>query len=149
MEITRHFTVTTTIVHKNKVLLHFHKSLKKWLPIGGHIDRDELPEEAAIREAKEEAGIYIAVYSPYKTAKYSGAKDLKGPARVMLHDINKYHQHIDFSFYATTDTFKLKPAIKESKKLRWFTAEEIKKIDVPKNVKIRAFEALKIFRINR
>ena len=44
MEITRHFTATTVIVHKNKVLLHLHKKLGIWIPVGGHIDRDELPE---------------------------------------------------------------------------------------------------------
>lgn len=144
MEITRHFTVTTTIVHEDKALLHFHKSLKKWLPLGGHIDRDELPEDAAVREAKEEAGIDVVIHSPYKVKKYAGAKDIKGPGRIMLHDINKHHQHIDFSFYATANTFKLKPAVKETKKLRWFTAKEIKKIKAPEDVKTRAFEALDI-----
>jgi ADP-ribose pyrophosphatase YjhB (NUDIX family) len=144
MEITRHFTVTTTIVHKNKVLLHFHKKLKKWLPIGGHIDRDELPDEAAIREAREEAGIKIKLHSAYAVSGHDGARDLKGPARLMLQDINGHHQHIDFSYYATSDSFKLKPYSGETKMLRWFTVGEIKNIKAPENVKVRALEALKI-----
>jgi len=64
MEITRHFTATTFIIHKEKVLLHLHKKLGIWLPVGGHIDRDELPEEAAIREAQEETGLIVRLYNP-------------------------------------------------------------------------------------
>lgn len=144
MEITRHFTVTTTIVHKNKVLLHFHKSLKKWLPIGGHIDRDELPEEAAIREAKEEAGLEIVLYNPDENLKMDGTRDLVRPPHIMLQDINAFHQHIDFTYYASADIFELNPEDGETNDLRWFTKEEVEKLDAPQNVKIRALEALKI-----
>ena len=144
MEITRHFTVTTTIVHKNKVLLHFHKSLKKWLPIGGHIDRDELPEEAAIREAKEEAGIDIELHRSRKIFIDREARDLILPLHIMLQDINQFHQHIDLGFYANAKTFDLKPAKDETENLKWFSKEEIKKIYAPQNVKIRALEALRI-----
>lgn len=144
MEITRHFTVTTTIVHKDKVLLHFHKKLKKWLPVGGHIDRDELPEEAATREAKEEAGIDIELYQTKERFEATEAKDLILPSHIMLQDINEYHQHIDFVFYATTKTFNLKPAKGETENLKWFSKEEIQTLDAPENVKMRALEALSI-----
>ena len=144
MEITRHFTTTTTIVCKDKVLLHFHKSLKKWLPVGGHIDRDELPEEAALREAKEEAGLDIELRQSGENYEAAGAKNLILPAHIMLQDINEHHQHIDFVFYATAKTFDLKPMKGETENLKWFTAEEINKLDAPKNVKVRALEALKI-----
>jgi 8-oxo-dGTP diphosphatase len=127
MEITRHFTVTTTIVHKDKVLLHFHKSLRIWIPIGGHIDRDELPEEAALREAKEEAGLDISLCNLEKKVGVKDVKQLIRPAHIMLHDINAFHQHIDFAFYATTDTFVLKPSEGETNNLKWFTETEIKK----------------------
>ena len=61
MEITRHFTATIMVVYNNKMLLHMHKKLGLWLPVGGHIDRDELPEEAALREAKEESGLDVEI----------------------------------------------------------------------------------------
>ena len=32
MEITRHFTATTFVVHQDKVLLHQHKRCGTWLP---------------------------------------------------------------------------------------------------------------------
>ncbi len=49
------FTASVYIVFKNKVLLHKHKKLGIWLQPGGHIELDEDPNEAALREAKEEA----------------------------------------------------------------------------------------------
>ncbi|MFH1838007.1 MAG: NUDIX domain-containing protein [Candidatus Kuenenbacteria bacterium] len=66
MEITRHFTTTVYIIYKQKVLLHLHKKLGVWVPIGGHIDRDELPQVATLRETKEEAGLDINLYNPDK-----------------------------------------------------------------------------------
>src|SRR5256886_11095557 len=45
--------------HKGKVLLIHHRKLDKWLPLGGHIELDEDPEQAALREAKEESGFDI------------------------------------------------------------------------------------------
>ena len=42
METTRHFTATTYVVEGDAVALHEHERLGKWLPPGGHVDRDEL-----------------------------------------------------------------------------------------------------------
>ncbi len=48
------FIINIYIIYKGKVLLIYHKKLDKWLPIGGHIELDEDPEEALFREVKEE-----------------------------------------------------------------------------------------------
>ena len=56
METTRHFVATVYAVHDGAVALHEHDKLEMWLPAGGHLDRDELPHEAALREAREESG---------------------------------------------------------------------------------------------
>lgn len=53
------FTVEVFIVHKNKLLLRMHDKYKIWLSIGGHIELNEDPNEAAIREVKEEVGLDI------------------------------------------------------------------------------------------
>jgi 8-oxo-dGTP pyrophosphatase MutT (NUDIX family) len=49
MEITRHFTATVLLVYQDRVLLHRHKKRGILLPLGGHLERHELPEEAALR----------------------------------------------------------------------------------------------------
>ena len=43
---TRDFTVATFVVHEGKVLLLWHRKLGMWLPPGGHIEPNELPDEA-------------------------------------------------------------------------------------------------------
>src|SRR5687767_9813032 len=47
------FTVAVFIVQDARVLLVHHRKLNKWLPIGGHIELEEDPEQAALREAQE------------------------------------------------------------------------------------------------
>ena len=51
------FTVSLFIVEGEKVLLVHHKKLDRWLPIGGHIELDEDPEQAtrgSLREARRD-----------------------------------------------------------------------------------------------
>ena len=47
------------IVNGDAVLLRMHDKYDMWLPPGGHVELDEDFVEAAIREAKEEAGVDI------------------------------------------------------------------------------------------
>lgn len=63
MNINRHFTVSVYVVNNNRVLLHRHKKAQILLPVGGHIELDELPEEAAVREVLEEAGVVVELYN--------------------------------------------------------------------------------------
>ena len=143
MEITRHFTATTIIVHKNKALLHLHKKFSTWLPVGGHIDRDELPQEAALREVKEETGLEARLYIPNRKIEINDVRELLCPMHMLLENINQFHQHIDFIYYATADSDILNPQDGETNDLKWFTAEEIKNLDgILENVKLLSLEAI-------
>jgi len=55
----RHFTVAVFVSWEGKVLLHFHRKLGMWLPPGGHIERGEHPDDAAVREVHEETGLRV------------------------------------------------------------------------------------------
>lgn len=54
-----HLTASAWIINfnQNKVLLHHHQSLDKWIQLGGHLEKEELLKEAALREAREESGL--------------------------------------------------------------------------------------------
>ena len=50
------FTVAIFVVRDKNILLIHHRKLDKWLPLGGHIELDEDPEQAAFaRRAKKAA----------------------------------------------------------------------------------------------
>ena len=55
----RDWAVATFVVWRGAVLLHRHAKLGLWLPCGGHVERDELPDDAAVREVLEESGVPI------------------------------------------------------------------------------------------
>ena len=144
MEITRHFTATTFIVCDRKVLLHFHMKLARWLPVGGHIDRDEIPEEAALREVKEETGLDVRLIDGEERRSFEDVRELNRPFKLLLEDINEYHQHMDFIYIAESETTDLTPGDGETEEMRWLTAEELEDPEIPEDVRVLALEALEI-----
>ena len=105
METTRHFVATCYVVCDGATLLHEHDELDMWLPPGGHVDRDELPHETALRETYEETGLrpeLIAEAGPYDTDQVAS---LPRPAAFLLEDIDVRrdgrvaHQHVDFVYF--------------------------------------------------
>lgn len=145
MEITRHFTATTFVVHRRKVLLHMHRRLKKWLPVGGHIDRDELPHEAALREVKEEAGLDVVLHQATDGLAFKDVRELAPPAHLLLEEINAFHQHIDFVYYAFAAGFDIGPDAEEAETLRWFELHELRDMEhMPEDVIALAREAIEV-----
>lgn len=125
------FTASVYIVRDNKVLLLMHKKLHIWLPPGGHIELDEDPNEAALREAKEETGLDVELVgtaisydSPYK------ARELIPPRFLNRHyfDDTRTHEHVDLCYLArplSADST-AKHEI-EGMDIRWFTQDEIER----------------------
>lgn len=143
-EITKHFSTSIFIVFNNKVLLHKHKKLNLILPVGGHIERDELPSDSALKETKEEAGLDVELYSSKKLNKYNdNSFEINQGEYLTVHNINKYHQHINFVYFAKAITKNLSPGKGESKELNWYTKEEINSSTyLLPNIKKYALEAL-------
>lgn len=98
-KIGRHFTVAVFVVWEGKVLLHRHRKLGMWLPPGGHIEKDELPDDAALREVSEETGIEVALVGE-RREDVEDPVQLRRPAGVQLEDIGPGHQHIDLIYFA-------------------------------------------------
>lgn len=95
----RHFTVAVFVVWEGKVLLHLHRKLGMWLPPGGHIEENELPDEAAAREVLEETGLEIELVGE-RREDVSDPVQLHRPAGVQLENIGPDHQHIDLIYFA-------------------------------------------------
>jgi 8-oxo-dGTP pyrophosphatase MutT (NUDIX family) len=101
--ITRDFTTAVFVVHGGRVLLHWHVKLSRWLPPGGHIDPNEIPDEAALREVMEETGVEATlVGNPAIAVELPGQpKQLCPPAGIQITAIVPGHEHIDIVYFAT------------------------------------------------
>jgi 8-oxo-dGTP pyrophosphatase MutT (NUDIX family) len=150
-EVTRHFTATTFIVDGGKVLLHRHARQGLWLPPGGHIERDELPHLAALREVEEETGLRVRLHSEAQAAELSREMDcsvVPQPAFILVEDINPFHQHIDLTYFARLpaghDTGSPEEIWRRSG-FDWFSPDELTMVDVPENVRVGARRAVAYF----
>ena len=141
------FTVSALIVHKNAVLLRRHGKYKMWYGPGGHIELGEDPNEAVIREAKEEVGLDIKlVGDTFSFSDISHEKDLIPPRFLNRHRITDVHEHIDMVYLATADKNDIAQNDKElSEEIRWFTKDELEdeKLEMPERTRHYALEALK------
>jgi 8-oxo-dGTP pyrophosphatase MutT (NUDIX family) len=119
----RHFTVAVFVVWEGKVLLHLHRKLGMWLPPGGHIERDELPDEAAVREVLEETGMRVRLVGE-RREDVDDPVQLHRPAGVQLENIEPGHQHIDLIYFAVpTGPTKILPIYDEDK-VGWYGPDD-------------------------
>mgnify|MGYP003350613910 CR=1 FL=1 len=112
------FTVAIFVVDAGRVLLVLHRKLKKWLPLGGHIELDEDPEIAALREAREETG--VAGVHPVSPA---------------IFDVDRHwipdrpgepgHWHQDLRFLLEADRDAPLVVSSESKDLAWVALDDL------------------------
>ncbi len=119
------FVIDVFIIHQNKVLLIFHKKLKKWLPIGGHIELNEDPDEALFREVEEECGLKIEVVGNKPNIKSEGTKFLYPPVFLDIHNITDIHKHVGLYYFARAKSDKFVLNKKEHDDIRWFNKEDL------------------------
>lgn len=139
------FCVEVFVVHKNKVLLRMHDKHHFWLSVGGHIELNEGPIEAAIREVKEEVGLDIKIAGEAPSFNTEDSSSILAPRYLWRHKVNEKHEHIVFVYFATSDTDVIKDPNYDHEKseTRWVTKEELKKMDLRPNILFYAEEALK------
>src|SRR3954453_11174183 len=116
----RDFTVAVFVVHDERVLLHFHRKLNRWLPPGGHIEPNELPDEAAVREVFEKTSVIAALLPEGGLDLFAPGlpAQLCRPAGIQLEDIAPEHQHIDLIYFAIGE-----PAVARDE-VGWFGPSE-------------------------
>ena len=124
----KQFTATLYLLEPTKVLLLWHKKLQKWLPPGGHIQLNERPDEAALRELKEETGYEATLIGDENIVlNHFNATSFPRPYLCLSEIIPETplepaHIHLDF-IYTGTPLMQTTPT--ESQKVQWFTLAEI------------------------
>ncbi|MDH5533136.1 MAG: NUDIX domain-containing protein [Candidatus Pacebacteria bacterium] len=154
------FTASGFLINEDKILLIKHKKLKAWLSPGGHLDKGELPHQAAEREFWEETGIRVEAIGyesddfmalPFKSGLHWVCKEnyeRRKKNREPLKQWNKgCEQHFDLGYMMKPVAgLEYKKNVEETDGIAWFTFEEIEELntfdDVKKSVEI-AFNKIK------
>jgi len=119
------FTVAIFVVNEGRILLIHHRKLDKWLPLGGHIELDEDPEMAALREAREESGLEVELVGQRPPTTEPGTRALIAPRFLDIHRISETHEHIGMIYWACPKNGSVTLAAEEHHHIRWCSSEDL------------------------
>lgn len=125
------FTVAIFVVQAGKVLVIHHRNLNRWLPLGGHIELDEDPEIAALREAQEESGLEVELLGERPPTSGPGTRALIAPRFLDIHRINPTHEHIGMIYWARPKSGNVTLAPAEHHDIRWCSSAELDQLVPP------------------
>lgn len=132
----KHLTVTgyTVTPDRTHLLMVFHKKLRRWLPPGGHVEENEFPSDAVLREVREETGIR-AVHVPNQALDLDldGVVDVQLPTPLTMsaqlipkNGRDREHIHIDMMFELVANNADRQLANeREVAEIRWFSRHEV------------------------
>lgn len=129
----RQFCASAFVIdpYTKKILLVKHKKFKKWVQPGGHIEYDEVPEEAAVREVYEETGLKIKLLGD----RFPREDDFIRPLGIQKNrnDLGEIHIDITYPAIPLTDQIIISD---ESTDIGWFSREELDNLNVFEDIKI-------------
>ena len=109
----RHFTCTGFVVKGDKTLLLWHQRLRAWVPPGGHLEADEDPVAAVLREIREETALEAQVLPLSQTYPFSYPGQIAPPYTILLEDSpepGEPHKHMDLIYFCRpANTAALRP----------------------------------------
>ncbi|MDP3733658.1 MAG: NUDIX domain-containing protein [Nanoarchaeota archaeon] len=139
-------TVGGYIFHNSKLLLIHHQKLNLWLPVGGHIDANETPDNALRREIKEEVNLDIEIIGKSSVPLGGNAKENCAlPFHTNLHSVGD-HDHYGLFYLCTAKNPEILQMNKEVKNFRWFSADDVTQNDIPEDVRQIALEAFRLYK---
>lgn len=115
---------------RQKILLLEHQKAQRLLPSGGHVDRDELPYDAVVREVKEELGFETEfVFADWQTPFFISQVETYG----------KTPGHIDVDLWYLLKGDSEKPLNDQAEEFKrefgnyaWYTFDEILNMPIEK-----------------
>ena len=131
----RHFCASAYVVNpeNKKVLLVKHKKYNKWLQPGGHIEDNETPEEAAVREVYEETGIQTTLIGEH----FPREDDLVRPLGIQYNRKENGDRMVDIVYAAKPNNPEEPLKVSdESNDIGWFSRRELEEMSVFPDVKI-------------
>ncbi len=134
MDMQREFCASAYVIDPftKKILLVKHKDYNRWTQPGGHIEKGEIPEEAAIRETYEETGIKVKILGE----RFPREEDYIRPLGIQRNRSKTGETYIDI-IYPAVPIHDIEPKINdESTDIRWFSREELDDIKVFEDIKI-------------
>lgn len=140
----RQWCATAFVVWGGRLLLHRHVKLDMWLPCGGHVEPNELPDEAAVREVMEESGVAVElVGEPAIDA--PGPRHLVRPRGIQLEPIGPGHEHIDLIYLARpVEPYDgVIPLADEDPSLGWYDATALGSMELSAEVRAWCAVALR------
>jgi 8-oxo-dGTP pyrophosphatase MutT (NUDIX family) len=143
-EVLRHFTVAVFVVHANHVLLHYHRKLGKWLPPGGHIEDNELPDMAAVREVLEETGVHARLVGK-RGLPVDTPLQLVVPSGIQVENIYPGHQHIDLVYFAVPvddAVLEIDASLAALDRVGWYALDELVSLGVDDEIQAWSQRAL-------
>lgn len=139
----RFYTASTIVVCNGTALLHMHPKFCTWLPVGGHVESNELPHEVAIREVNEETGLTVELLELSPRMHFGYAETLVSPAHTQLITLTHDHQLVDFLYYASISADVAN--LSSTHQFRWFTREELStSLSLKLDVRYFAIEAIEL-----
>ncbi|MDA1062450.1 MAG: NUDIX domain-containing protein [Chloroflexi bacterium] len=151
----RHYTVSGFLSQRGRTALHWHR-LGLWLPAGGHIEANEDPIEAVLREVAEETGIAAEVVPTTRPYAHALPRQLPPPVTIGVYEIDDPgdpHQHIDLVYFTRPASGLLSELPDSAEAWRWVDAETLRSplpmlegpagpVAVPEDVRRLAIDAI-------
>ena len=131
----RHDTASAVVLDDHdRVLLIHHNKLGQWLYPGGHIEPNEDPAQAALREVLEETGLRVEIITDPLPA-FTGVTTLAAPFLITEMDVVDPkigpHRHIDHVYVCRPVGGTLTPQMAEVAGCRWAPIGEVAELDTP------------------
>lgn len=121
---------------------------KIWLSVGGHIELDEDPNQAAVREVKEEVGLDVVLWDGNRKLRHERDDfvELIPPVALNRHRISPTHEHVSMVYFASSpsDSVAVGQGGDRSDDWKWVTKEELTSMDLRPDVRFYAETALDV-----